>query len=385
MSLINRMLLDLNARQDERHRNGDNITNNLRPVIPTANSTRYMSTSIVITTSLILLSIGWAYLHTLSNNTETTPTLQTTTAPTHVIIATSKKLNPAALTIKKQTPKDQKHQKIKTKQPESRRNTTVIAPPTTTVTTTRATSKKIIARANDAPSLTIKPTVVLAEASSPAPKPKPEPLIGTETSLPQPILIRTTNQSEFQYATALRYIKQRQMKQGVGLLQRMLQTEPGHLQARETLISLFIEQRRWQEAEQLLASGIALQPHHLNYTHLLARLKIEQGNDMEAISLLEKPLKQGNHHPESSALLAFLYQRQGRHSDASSHYKRALTAQPSRGKWWLGLAISLEAQQDWLTAGKAYRLAAASEKLTPQLQQYARQRQQAIRDRPTLR
>lgn len=180
------------------------------------------------------------------------------------------------------------------------------------------------------------------------------------------------------YATALRYYKQGRLSESIEMLYQALQLDPGHVKSREVLSGILMQHQRWPEAEKVLRDGIKMDPQQQpGLNQLMARLKVEQGFDDQAITILEEQFQQGYTSADSSALLAQLYQRQGRHESASRYYKQALIAQPDHGRWWLGLAISLEAQHQLTDAAKAYRLAANSQ-LEPQLLEYARQRQQAI-------
>jgi|GEM_PF-2593626 len=179
------------------------------------------------------------------------------------------------------------------------------------------------------------------------------------------------------YATALRYYKQGRLSESIEMLYQALQLDPGNVKSREVLSGILMQHQRWPEAEKVLRDGIKIDPQQPGLNQLMARLKVEQGFDDQAMSILEEQFQQGYTSADSSALLAQLYQRQGRHESASRYYKQALIAQPDHGRWWLGLAISLEAQHQLAEATKAYRLAANSQ-LEPQLLEYARQRQQAI-------
>ena len=181
----------------------------------------------------------------------------------------------------------------------------------------------------------------------------------------------------------MRAYKQGRIAESLQILHKILLTEPGHLKAREILGSILLQQQRYDEAENILIAGIAVNPDYGSFTHLLARLKIEQGQEEMAIAILEKPLPKGGLDAESSALLALLYQRLGQHATAALHYQYALKTQPTQGKWWLGLAISQEAQQQWTKASKSYRLATASSGLSRQLKEYAQQRQQIIHQKQT--
>jgi MSHA biogenesis protein MshN len=79
--------------------------------------------------------------------------------------------------------------------------------------------------------------------------------------------------------------------------------------------------------------------------------------------------------------MATLYQRAGRHPEAVEAYSRAVRLNPQQGRWWLGLAISLEAAQNHGAAADAYQRAVQSGGLDSASRQYAQQRLVLLKNR----
>jgi MSHA biogenesis protein MshN len=407
MSLINNMLLNLDARQGHQY-SIDEITTGLHPVVQVKLNKRYINIISLVAGCLALMAIGLLYLSSPNSNSSN-PASDVVNAPLAgtVIAATpvaAEKIMPSDTPPTHNT----QEQPGNFRQTSASDNATVsdthhdeIPVASTTVSTTKSRDTTLVATATSTT-----PSAVPATTNTATPAANPDIMSRTE------IMQLTTAQDDstftvndttpeqddtaavtlhktqrlpdaqqravHRYASALRYYKQGRLSECINALYDTLKLDPEHIKSREFLGSLLIQQKRWQDAEKVLIAGSELNPTESVFTHLLARMKVQQGDDEQAITLLEKPLQQGSHiNAESSALLALLYQRQGQHEAATLHYKQALTAQPNRGKWWLGLAISLEAQQQMNNASKAYRLA-ASNKLEPQLQEYARQREQAI-------
>ena len=157
-----------------------------------------------------------------------------------------------------------------------------------------------------------------------------------------------------------------------------LSSNPQHAAAREQLAGLLIASGRNAEAQQLLEQGIAQRPEHVPFRLLQARAAVEQGNESQALATLERALTDGVHDPELQALLAALYQRAARHGEAVKSYRDALAVRPQEGRWWLGLGISLEAQQDSASARDAYRRALGGGPLAANLAHYAEERLKAL-------
>ena len=135
-----------------------------------------------------------------------------------------------------------------------------------------------------------------------------------------------------------------------------------------------LQQGHWREAQQLLEQGVDKVPAHYPFAQLLARIYVEHGAEEKALTVMEESRRAGASNPDYLAFLAALYQRTGKHAEAVNTYKEAVMLNPREGRAWLGLAISLEAVQDWNNAGAAYQRAIGSGTLDDNLLKYARQR-----------
>ncbi len=164
-------------------------------------------------------------------------------------------------------------------------------------------------------------------------------------------------------------------------LKELLAATPRHVKARELLVSIQNENGRWVEARGTLEAGIARVPEHVAFRLALARLLLQNSGEKEAIAVLEEGRAAGRTEPELLAFLAALYQRAARHAEAVKVYREALGVNAQEGRWWVGLGISLEAQQDSTGARDAYQRALASPRLPANLAQYAEGRLQALSPR----
>ncbi len=144
------------------------------------------------------------------------------------------------------------------------------------------------------------------------------------------------------------------------------------------LAGVLISSGRSADGQRVLAESLTRLPGHAQLSSLLARLYVDQGRDAEAIRLLEQAQKKNTLNAKLMSFRAVMYQRGGRHTNAVKAYRDALTIAPNEGKWWVGLAISLEAQRDWSGARSAYEKAQRA-RLSPQLAQYAQQRLNAVK------
>ena len=174
------------------------------------------------------------------------------------------------------------------------------------------------------------------------------------------------------YQRAEREFASGQLTHAVDDLERVLRLQPGQRQARLLLAKTHAA---WGDASQALAlleEGAETGPE---FAKLRAQLLIKQGR----VDLAEKTLGDAGDDPETSGILAALRQRQGRHNEAVELYRRVVAQQASQGRWWLGLAISLEAQEHYQEALAAYEQGAQTEGLSRESRIYAAQRIAALR------
>lgn len=185
-------------------------------------------------------------------------------------------------------------------------------------------------------------------------------------------------QAENAYQAAARQKAQGHLAEAERQLKTLLAAQPKHVKARELLVGIHFANGRVPEAQESLEQGVAQVPAHLAFRYQLARLYLERGEEPRAVILLEEARRQGHADPELPAFLAALYQRVGRHADAAKNYQMALAAKPQEGRWWVGLGISLETQHDSDAARVAYRRALDTGRLTASLVRYAEDRLKAL-------
>ncbi len=227
-----------------------------------------------------------------------------------------------------------------------------------------------------------------APADTAASEVAPEPAAVASIASPGPPRIEkkvrresVPDTAEAAYRDAATKLRQGRVREAERGLLAALNQEPLHVGARELLLGIMLQEGRWSEGQQLLEQGLALVPDHYPFARLAARIYIEQGNDAKALAVLEGARVYAGGDPEYLAFLGTLYQRQRRHAEATKAYRDALALRPQEGKWWLGLALSLEATEDWGPARDAYTRARGGERLDPKLERYIEQRMAAIKNK----
>jgi MSHA biogenesis protein MshN len=164
-------------------------------------------------------------------------------------------------------------------------------------------------------------------------------------------------------------------------LRTALDDNPAHTRARELLAGLLVQSGHWHEAVQILEQGIDKVPAYYPFAQLLARVYVDHGADQKALAVMEHGRQAGAGDADYMAFLAAMYQRAGKSTEAIKAYSDAIRLNPREGRSWLGMGISLEANQDWNAAGAAYQRAIESGSLDDKLLNYARQRLAVVRNK----
>lgn len=131
------------------------------------------------------------------------------------------------------------------------------------------------------------------------------------------------------------------------------------------------------QALQWLPADIARD--HAPVRLLRGRALLAKGQARAAAATLESAVPAVRENVEYSVTLAALLQQLGRHGDAAMRWGELIAHDNTRGPWWVGLAIALEADARGASAARAYEQALALPDLTSSLADYCRQRLNALR------
>jgi MSHA biogenesis protein MshN len=137
---------------------------------------------------------------------------------------------------------------------------------------------------------------------------------------------------------------------------------------------LLVEGKRQDEAIRRLQEGLELDARQAGLAMILARLQIEKNDVKAAVDTLQRTLPYAGERGDYLAFLAALEQRQGRHKDAIEHYLGALKGAPQNAVWWMGIGISLQADNRLAEARDAFGHAKAANTLSPKLQAFVDQK-----------
>ena len=183
-------------------------------------------------------------------------------------------------------------------------------------------------------------------------------------------------ENEFRSATVL--LNQGRVAEAMDGYKSALQQDAGHAAARQALVGLLLENRRIDEAQQLLQDGLRLNPDRSAYAMLLARIQVERGDLQGAHELLSRHAGSAASNADYHAFDAALLQRLGRNKEAVTEYQAALRLAPRAGVWWMGLGISMQADDRGTEAMDAFTRAKAAGGLGPDLLEFVDQRMKQL-------
>ena len=174
--------------------------------------------------------------------------------------------------------------------------------------------------------------------------------------------------SENSYRRALAALQEGRVSAALADLDKAVEVDPRNDAARQTYVSLLLENRRTDDAIRQLRLALGVDPRQPGLAMVLARLQLEKGGP--ALDTLLKSLPYAENNADYHAFLAGVLQREQRHAEAADHYRHALQLSPQNAVWWMGLGISLQADQHLPEAREAYSRARANPGLTPELRSF---------------
>lgn len=183
-------------------------------------------------------------------------------------------------------------------------------------------------------------------------------------------------EAENEYRRALGLVQEGRVTAGISGLEQTLRIFPRHDAARQTLIGLLLESRRPDEAMQQLEQGLALDAGQTAMAMTLARLQVERNGP--ALQTLQRSLPHAQDNADYQGFIGALLQREQRHKEAIEHYTSALRMNPKNGIWWMGLGISLQADQRLPDARVAFQKAKASGSLDGELPNFVDKKLQQL-------
>ncbi len=225
-----------------------------------------------------------------------------------------------------------------------------------------------------------------AAASTPLaapPKARPEVADGTpkntDSKSPglvekKPVLATPRDRADAELHIAQSLLAQGRVNDAVESLRAALRHDPGHSTARQLWLKVLLEGKRNDEAVAVLQEGLEAQANQTGWAMTLARLLVEKNDLAAAERVLGRSWPYGASNPAYAGFYGHVRSRLGQHKDAVELYQVATRLAPAEGRWWFGLASSLEGAGRAGEAREAYRQAQQSGNLPAELTAIAEQR-----------
>ena len=176
------------------------------------------------------------------------------------------------------------------------------------------------------------------------------------------------------YRAALAFLAQGRTEDGLTTLRAVLREEAKHVAARQLLLKHYIDRRSYDDALPLLQEGLTLWPEQTPWALLLSRLQADRGDNAGALSTLEKSAGYAINSAEYHAAMGAILQRLDRHAEAGKHYEQSTRIDSANGRWWLGLGLANELQGKPIEAHNAFQRAANAHNLSAELQAFVEQK-----------
>jgi MSHA biogenesis protein MshN len=375
MSVINQMLKDLDKRQGDQQ----GVVNSAVPVLTKNSNTKLTLVIVVIIIIVNIVGIfGWQLYSenqqlryqspmTLENERTTSNNKINEVFTSKVVVAQSPMRPAVSKAIKPAIEETNDLAKLppSSEPSSSEKNNNTLA------SSLNKESKSLPAQVAEKSDVVVTPVVQVPKKFT-----KPEAVKETVTAKSSLTISRTQLSPQALAANKIseaeQAIERNDIAKAESLFEEVLLVMPEHETARKQLAALWYGKKYYQNAVNLLSQGIALAPKAEEMRLMSARIYYEQGQARQAYNILS-PVKRSN-STEIQTLLANASAELNEHNSAIVAYRKLITLEPNVGRWWLGVAVSLDSLGNFVPARDAYKQAIARNNLSTSAMQFARQR-----------
>ena len=182
------------------------------------------------------------------------------------------------------------------------------------------------------------------------------------------------DQTDPLFDQAQKLLEQGDAVAAIQTLREILSLDEKQIEARLLLSSSLVQQGQVQEAINVYQKGLLITPQNARLAEPLAHLLVRKGKIDQSLKVLQQAAPSVNSDPDYHSFIAALQQQSGLHEEAIRTYQQILKQQPTNGKWWLGLGISLMAESRNAEALVAFKSSLHDQRVPSALKQFASQR-----------
>ncbi len=171
-------------------------------------------------------------------------------------------------------------------------------------------------------------------------------------------LLYDSSAATIYFSLGRNYLRLGKEESAAKMLEKCLQLNPNHFQAKTLLANLYAKWGRIQKAEQYFKEILARDSSNLNTYYNLALLYLQKDQKEKAAGMYEKILNyQEFVNPQIILGLAEIYLELNDFKKSAATYEKLIENDPQEPLGYYGLAFSQEVLQDTVSAIENYRMA----------------------------
>ena len=161
--------------------------------------------------------------------------------------------------------------------------------------------------------------------------------------------------ADIYYSRAIELMNNGEEVKAAEVFIKILEKHPAHIEARIKLIEVYRHIGWVEEAQSILDEGLRLDKENPKLLLHQATMQLEVQNPEKALSLLLKVKKDHHLDTDYKAVLAMTYHDLKLYDLARKNYNYLVRKDINNTKWWLGLAVTMDAQGDTKAALKSFK------------------------------
>ncbi|WEM42589.1 tetratricopeptide repeat protein [Photobacterium sp. DA100] len=195
---------------------------------------------------------------------------------------------------------------------------------------------------------------------------------GEESLMIETVELDAGQLAQIEYRKAEKALKQGDSRKAISFLETTVKYNPEWITARQKLAALYYGRGETRRAMATLQQGLSLDAGQPDLRLTMAKLLVNESQQQAALNVLSQLPSYA--HSDYLAMRGALAQQLNQNDLALSSYHNLVKAEPYDGRWWLGLGVALERNQDLAEAEEAYQQALRMGQISGETQQFIRQR-----------
>jgi MSHA biogenesis protein MshN len=203
-----------------------------------------------------------------------------------------------------------------------------------------------------------------------------------QASANSPFKVRTSDgaKSELSGLRALAHLASEQGDDArvISLLHQILAIDATEIKTRKQLAALLFSKSMFIDAQTLLTAGLRQTPADSSLRLMLSRIHFKAGNNVDAFNVLVQHPYNQLANDELLSFRAALAEKIGEYEIAQQDYQLLVTRNPLEAKWWLGLGVAQDKQRLSEKAIGSYQQAQQLNQLPAPVETFVQERIQLL-------